>query len=129
MSSFKRRIAVISAPIAAAATIFAGAGPAAAHDSFSTVWIGGGTVWVAIGHGGVKSSHTRAYACDTLADNRGVRTWYWTAAGGLYAVGDANGSKSGCGEESSRDGSTITAYQVCAGVNGADTYCTAKFSA
>jgi hypothetical protein len=72
------------------------------------------------GYGGNDGSY-RVYACDTRADNWGVRTWYGMANGTYDHVGDANGSSSGCGSESTP--SAVVWIQVCAGPNGADSVC------
>jgi hypothetical protein len=79
------------------------------------------------GYGGVTSDHKYVYACDTKADNWGVRVWYYWSPAGTTAeyfdmVGDANGSKSGCGQE--YGGYVVRRFNVCAGPNGADYACT-----
>jgi hypothetical protein len=74
------------------------------------------------GYGGVLSDG-RIFACDTRADNWGVRTHYITSRGGREHVGDGNGSRGGCGIERPYDGYPVILFRVCAGVNGADTVC------
>lgn len=61
------------------------------------------------------------YACDTRADGWGVRTYYELSDGSADLVGDANGSSSGCGSESTR--APVVWFAVCAGPNGADSEC------
>jgi hypothetical protein len=56
-----------------------------------------------------------------------VRTWYWTEGGGHDYIGDANGSKAGCGCERSYDRRRIIRIRVCAGRNRQDTACSADF--
>lgn len=75
------------------------------------------------GNGGVYDSGS-VFACDTKAEDWGVRTRYWTSNGVYDYVGDANGSSSGCGSESPAGGGRVTSYKVCAGVSGLDTTCT-----
>jgi hypothetical protein len=70
---------------------------------------------------GYNDGSYRVVACDTRADNWGVRTYYGMANGHYDLVGDANGSASGCGAESTP--SPVVWIRVCAGVNGADTVC------
>ncbi|MEU1520156.1 hypothetical protein ABZ490_49995 [Streptomyces sp. NPDC005811] len=76
------------------------------------------------GYGKVTTGGTYVTACDTNADNWGVRTRYYTSNGVTGVVGDANGSSSGCGGEEPTGGGRVLAVRVCAGVNGADTSCT-----
>lgn len=79
------------------------------------------------GYGQVNTGGAYVYACDTNADNWGVRTQYYTSNGVTDIVGDANGSSSGCGGESPTGGGYITSARVCAGVNGANTSCTSWY--
>lgn len=76
------------------------------------------------GYGRVETGGTFVYACDTSANNWGVRTQYVTNRGASDIVGDANGSASGCGGETPTGGGYIVRARVCAGVNGANTTCT-----
>jgi hypothetical protein len=74
------------------------------------------------GSGGINKDGS-IYACDDNPDNWGVRTHYITSNSGEDHVGDGNGSEDGCGIEFPFDGSSVIAFRVCAGVNGADTVC------
>ena len=75
------------------------------------------------GNGGFQDGTGLVYACDTKPDNWGVRTHYTTSNGIKDTVGDADGSKGGCGRKPLKGGGYLTALSVCAGVNGADTTC------
>ncbi|MDV9172068.1 hypothetical protein R6V09_18365 [Streptomyces sp. W16] len=79
------------------------------------------------GYGVVTTGGNYVYACDTNADNWGVRTQYYTSRGVTDIVGDGNGSKSGCGGESPTGGGYIVRARVCAGVSGANTSCTSWY--
>lgn len=63
--------------------------------------------------GGVGRNRRFVFACDLEADGRGLRTEYHMSNGVKDHVGDANGSKPGCGAESS--GTTIDWFRVCEG--------------
>jgi hypothetical protein len=79
------------------------------------------------GFGGIQSDHHTIYACDTKADNWGVRTWaYFRGSGATLLVGDANGSKEGCGRQ--YFSTQPSSFQVCAGPYGADYVCTGWWS-
>jgi hypothetical protein len=74
-----------------------------------------------------NGSHTYVGACDKNADGWGVRTYYWLRSGGTGAVGDANGSATGCGGRSvTTTSNPVVYYQVCAGPNGSDSVCTVR---
>ncbi|MEV0736682.1 PLP-dependent transferase [Streptomyces sp. NPDC050549] len=79
------------------------------------------------GYGVVTTGGTYVYACDTKADNWGVRTEYYTSRGVTDIVVDANGSASGCGGESPTGGGHIVRARVCAGVSGANASCTSWY--
>lgn len=81
------------------------------------------------GEGCVSASHTWVTACDTNAEGWGVRTNYVTSRGVRGLVGDANGSKPGCGGEAPTGGGTIVRYQVCAGPDGANRDCSSWVNA
>ena len=81
------------------------------------------------GYGGVNNHGRHVYACDTKADNWGVRTHYVYLVAGSSTehsdtVGDGNGSSSGCGIRDLPSDLHAIRFNVCSGVNGADTGCT-----
>ncbi|MEU9413470.1 hypothetical protein AB0E08_48355 [Streptomyces sp. NPDC048281] len=82
------------------------------------------------GAGAVSTDLYGVSACDNKADNRGIRTEYITSNGGRDLVGDANGSASGCGSESSYNGYPIVQLRVCArnASTGVDIECTSWYS-
>ncbi|MEV0035528.1 hypothetical protein [Streptomyces sp. NPDC050804] len=79
------------------------------------------------GYGGADGDGLRVYACDTNADNWGVRTHYRyrnsTGGTSTRTVSDANGVTTGCGEQNMARSAPALSYQVCTGRAGADTVC------
>jgi hypothetical protein len=93
------------------------ASPAEAHSSCRVV--------SGRGNGCVADAHHWAYVEDTSADNWGVRIHLWNNLGEHWVAGDPNGSAEGVGgRHTTRVNEVYVLYQVCAGVNGADTSCT-----
>ncbi|MEE1738795.1 hypothetical protein [Streptomyces sp. BE147] len=79
------------------------------------------------GYGGADDNGLRVYACDTFADNWGVRTHYTyqnsTGGTATRTIDDANGVTAGCGEQNMAASAPALSYQVCTGRAGADTAC------
>ncbi len=88
---------------------------------------------IGYGYGGINNGGYHVYACDTKADNWGVRVHYkYKNSSGkevTATVGDANGSSSGCGIKDLPSGVPAYKYNVCAGVSGADSACSGWKSA
>lgn len=111
----RKRLAVV---VTSSVTILGGAlatAPAAlAHTACNTT---------ARGHGCVNDPHYSAFVCDDRADNWGVRMHLLLTDGSRPTFGDGNGSADGCGSWHSPDLRKIVQFQICAGVNGADSEC------
>ncbi|GAB3142108.1 hypothetical protein GCM10027290_15780 [Micromonospora sonneratiae] len=72
------------------------------------------------GYGGVTNSwHQGIQACDTSANNRGIRIEYTQSdtTGNVYTLGDANGSSSGCGSRHVGPYEVLS-FRVCSSVTG-----------
>jgi hypothetical protein len=95
--------------------------------SAQSVGVGGST---SRGYGGINNDGKHIYACDTNADNWGVRTYYMyeiNANPDNYdeaVVADGNGSKTGCGTANLLGNDYAYEFDVCSGVSGANTTCT-----
>lgn len=119
MAKWSRRAGVVIGTVGLTVGVFST--PAFAHD----YW-----VYKKNGLGGnqagahISSGHLTIGVCDYLADGLGARAEYKTSAGGSDYVGDANGSASGCGSESSYDGSTITQFRACVRDSDGHSSCT-----
>jgi hypothetical protein len=109
------------------------AAPAMAHDTSWTIECptnAGSHVTSRCGTGGIKTNHRMVVACDERADNLGVRTHYELRDGRTGTVGDGNGSAGPCGADFVTTSSNPVAYyMVCAGYNGADSYCSPRIQA
>jgi hypothetical protein len=111
--------------VAAIGGSFAVAAPAQAHTSGENCRVVSGR-----GQGCVSAAHHWAYVEDYSADNWGVRILLWNNLGQSFTVGDGNGSAAGVGGRHTVTASEVyTYFQVCAGVNGANTSCTARYVA
>jgi hypothetical protein len=93
----------------AAAGLLISPAVASAHDVSTSIQYCGPGQNNRCGYGGVTNGHTRAYACDTYADNAGFRTVVRLQSGGTAYVDDANGSASGCSDTLP---GVITGYRV-----------------
>jgi hypothetical protein len=113
MSKGTRRLAVVAG--AAATMIVLAASPAAAAST--TIY----SLGFEIGKGYVLEAGRLYVACDLRADGNGVRTEVRLSNGFSDAVGDANGSQPGCGEERPAGQAYVTSFRVCA----ATSYCSA----
>jgi hypothetical protein len=87
--------------------------PASAHEP--TVFID------SAGFGQIVNNHHDVVACDTAADDLGVRTRY-VANGVTSHVRDLNGSQPGCGV--AQGVGTVTTFQVCVHQSGVILRCT-----
>ena len=75
------------------------------------------------GYGEVNNARQHVFVCDTKANNRGVRIEYYHGTGIWDAVGDANGSASGCGSRDAWDG--IYSIRMCeSDTGGGNDVCT-----
>ncbi|MEU7758389.1 MULTISPECIES: hypothetical protein [Micromonospora] len=63
------------------------------------------------GYATVNSNHSNATACDTAANNRGVRVEYVYPPGSTGVRGDTNGASGGCGSALAPD--TIYKFRLC----------------
>lgn len=116
-----RTITGVVSAVVAIGGLTAAATPADASPASLTIKVNG----VQVGHGGDTTGATWIYACDDKADNLGVRVHYLLGSGATGTVGDGNGAASGCGGRTVTSSSNpVFEFEVCAGVNGADTYCT-----
>jgi hypothetical protein len=123
----KSGIVVGSILAAALAGGFVSAAPASAHDNYQVLWTNSHTIIRAKGN--VTTNHTLISVCDMDADGLGARIHYWTDANGYDTVGDPDGSGGNCGSEYAYDRGHVTSFKICAGANGADTYCTPVYTA
>lgn len=124
----QKKRSVMGAVVAGLTGLFllASAPYASAHDRSVDLSCG---IWGYCGWGSVLNNHTTVRACDSVADGYGVRTHYWLKSGASGLVGDANGSESGCGiRDVGTTSNPVVSFQVCAGKNGIDTWCTSKYS-
>ncbi|SDK30524.1 hypothetical protein [Nonomuraea jiangxiensis] len=124
-----KRIGLMMGSILAATVATALINPPAAyaHDRYEVLWTNSNTIIRAKGN--VTTNHTKITVCDMNDDGLGVRIHYWTDANGYDIVGDANGYPEPCGSEFAYDRGHVTSWKICAGKNGADTYCTPVYAA
>jgi hypothetical protein len=74
-------------------------------------------------YGVVNSVHTTVEACDLAADGLGVRMEYTLRNGYRDAVGDANGSDSGCGKRTVGTSSNpVYSARLCLSNNSCTSY-------
>ena len=72
----------------------------------------------------VRVSHRQIIVCDDVADNNGVRTNYQLRDGSVGFVGDSNGSQAPWGSDFVTVSSNpIIFFEVCAGVDGRNSWC------
>jgi len=112
MTKASRRLAMAAG--AAGTVVVLVASPAAAASQ--SLFVGP----FEIGKGYVVEYGRTYAACDLQADGNGIRTEVRLSNGFSDSVGDANGSKSGCGVEHPAGQAYVTSFRVCAG----SSYCT-----
>jgi hypothetical protein len=117
----KFRSYALAAAAAIGATLFVSS-PAHAADICAALDVGGNE----LGYGCMSPGNHWAYVHDSRADNLGVRILLWDSNGHTWTAGDPNGSASGNGGRHTVGLEHYTAFQVCAGVSGANTYCTVR---
>jgi hypothetical protein len=98
-----------------------------AHARYVDLYCG---VWGYCGWGGVDSSHRLIETYDGDADGFGVRTHYWLKNGASGSVRDPDGYGGVVGARSvGTSRNPVVSFQVCAGPDGRDTYCTRRYYA